>query len=561
MQNTSTPPPDPPVSGRSGLGSQRYLRLFEHLMPLVGSHDRGEIARQSCHLIAEMLDVEACSLMMVDRWQRHLELLAATHIPAEQWGSVRLPVDQGIGGKVFQEGKPLLITSNAQFRKLFGRSPEQRYQSASCVVVPLVVRGWLSGVVNVAHPRGRRAFRQRDVDLLQSAASLIAAALGHAIQNIEMMQLQRTLEDIFESLHVGILSVSRQQTVIHANRRARRLLGMSEHLQSDFEIGAVLPGTVYNVCLRLMGQSSGQEEPAQDRVRAIIGGQSILLEITVGRLRALGEGYEDHIIMIEDVTQEEEVTRLREAEAMKHCFLAVISHELRTPLAVIRGAVPMLDPARPPSAQMLAQLHELLMKNCQRLGGVVDSILDVTEIESGTFMLTRQPIDLHALLAEIVEQNRKASSAKNLQVEIDYGELDQGLMADRRRLRQVLGELFANAVKFSFNDQTIRIQVRSKAPWVEIRISDVGLKIGPSERGAIFQKFFQADSTSTRTAGGCGLGLYLAQNILRLHGGMIELLPSADEETIFVVRLPMNGSGQEEAAPAATAPSSCMAKP
>lgn len=529
----------------AGLGARRYLELFERLTPLIGAHDPDDICVRACDLIAQFLEVEACSLFWATPQRTALRLAAATHIPREKWPEIVLPLSEGICGKVFCEGKPLLIKGEGHFRKQFGRASSQRYNSSSCVIVPLEALGGVTGVLNVANPVGRRAFRERDVDLLRAAANLIGAALAAAIQASELRTLHRNLEEIFDSLHIGVLVVDGEERVSHSNQRARTLLGLDNLNGSRPALGGVLPGTIYNVCQRLMRQSGVGEEMAQDRIKAQIGGREVMMEITAGRTACcLGKSAGESLLMFEDVGQDEEVKRLREAESMKHNFLSIISHELRTPLMVIRSAVPLIDPSkgRDIEGDTLRQVHHLMLKNCNRLGDVISSILDVTEIESGTLRLNVRPLSVHELLDEVVSMQAETAAQRRLAWECQFKAARHELVADQRRLRQVFCEMVANAIKFSSPGGIISIQTRDRDPWLEVSVTNTGARIAPEQRKLVFEKFIQGNQTMTRSAGGCGLGLFLVQNLLRLHGGEIELLESAGEETTFLIRLPLQAA-------------------
>ena len=334
-------------SGHTGLGSHRYLELFKRLTPLIGGEDQEAICIDACSMIAELLEVEACSLFLANARRTGLQLAAATHIPREEWPSICLPLDlEGICSNAFNQGLPLLIKGAGQFKKQFKRNSDARYKTPSFAVVPFSVQGRVAGVVNVANPVGRRIFRQRDVDLLEAAANLIASALATAIQHCETRQIHKNLEEIFDGLHVGILSINCQGEVTHSNQRARTLLGLGGQDKICPDLATLLPGVSYNVCQRLIRQSRTESELVQDRVSVQLLGRPVMLEITISRMQCLCGEQCDSLIIFEDVGQDEEVKRLRESESMKRSFLSIISHELRTPLAVIRGALPLIDPGQ-----------------------------------------------------------------------------------------------------------------------------------------------------------------------------------------------------------------------
>jgi signal transduction histidine kinase len=545
VSQTSLAQPEDKASARSSktpanLSMQRYLRLFERLTPLISCKDYSDVCVKSCELIAEMLAVDACSLMVVADSGAYLRLAAATHIAAEHWDTITTPIVGGAAGHVIQTGDPLLINTAREFRKYFGRDPDTRYRTPSCAVIPLRVNDRLHGVINVAHPREQRSFHRRDVSLLESAAALIANALGSAIQAREAREMQTKLAEIFDSLHVGILTVDSQLRVRHGNSRALKLFGLEAKLPANLALSNALPWAVYNTCLRLLDASSADaHENSQATLDVRLNGHQRKLQITASRADHLP--HSDSLLMFDDVSKDEEVKRLREADQMKRNFMAIISHELRTPLAVIRGSIPMLRPPedKPVDPAILTRVHSLLTKNCHRLTEVVNSILDVTEIESGTLCLNRRDVAANDLLREAVEAYGENAAAKKLNWDLDLEADLVPIHADGRRLGQVLREMIHNAIKFSAMGESIHIKSRRQGDYVELELSNTGVRIEGAMRETIFEKFYQCDQSSTRAVGGCGLGLFLAQNIIRLHGGTISLLEDSGNQTTFLLRLPI----------------------
>lgn len=536
-QNTPSP-------RNAGLGEKQYLELFEQLSRLVDTEDRRQIGIRASDLIAELLDVEACSIMLLDASGAHLQLIAATHIPSSEWEKIRQPIDQGAGGTVLRTGKTEWIRNRKEFMAHFGRESTQQYGTPSCVIAPLRIKGECAGVVNVTNPRDGRAFLERDVELIEAAARLIGSALSTALQHEETIRIKKNLEDIFNSLHVGIIQVSRDGHVAQINQRARELFGLQLVKDAEsLELDEVVPLTVYNTCLRLVNRVRERRDACNEKLLLTLNGKPTTLEVKVNPMEALGLLPDANVILFEDIGQEEEVQRLREAERMKHNFLAMISHELRTPLAVIKGSVPLINPGpqqdREIPPKVLGQVHQLLSSNCGRLNDVINTILDFTEIENGTIQLNFRPVNLHELLERILAQHQDKAHAKRLAYEREWDESLPEIQADERRLASVFSELVLNAVKFSNPDQAVRIVTRRDGPWVDIEISNVGPPIDPAMQKSIFKKFFQCEHTMTRKAGGCGLGLFLVYNMARLHGGTVRLLRSEQTETTFQVRLPI----------------------
>ena len=246
-----------------------------------------------------------------------------------------------------------------------------------------------------------------------------------------------------------------------------------------------------------------------------------------------------------------ELDRLRQAEHLKLRFLETVSHELRTPLSVIWGALPLIDPDRGMEAvgDNLSHVHNLLLKNCQRLTKIVDAMLEVTELESGSVTLVCERTDLHEVLDTALARHRELAETKGVVWDIRFNATQTQIVGDRRRLDRVFGELVHNAVKFSKDGGRVTLVTRNVPGWFELAVSNRGQVIAEDDRETIFEMFSQADPSATRKAGGCGVGLFLARTLAQLHGGRVQLMKRDGDLTTFVVRLPIeeNTEGGDDA--------------
>ena len=529
------------ASSNSTIRPDRYLRLFEALGPLIGSHDAAGIFDAACKLIADLLEVEACSILMHEASNRGLILRGATHIPRKEWDSVCLPVKSGVCGRVFSTGKTLLLRKESNFAE-FDMTPRRRYGKPSCVVAPLFIDGKVRGVINIANPKRGRVFTARDVGLIEAAARLIANGIENAYLFEEKADALAHLEEILENLHIGVVALDADLHVTHGNHRFRELLLPRGTRLKGRPLKKVIGPDLFGVCRRLIQESRRRDGVSQERTELGTGGEERWFEITASVVRGSASG--ESLLMVEDVSQEEEVERLREADAMKQGFLRIISHELRTPLTVISGALPLLksccESATGSSADNLALVERLLSGNVNRLSSVINSILDVVEIENSSFKLSLQPFDLEELIADQIEHMKEQAEQKELSWQTDFAAGLPPVLGDRQRLRQTFYELFDNAIKFSPSGGTIRVETKRNGSMAEIRIANRGETIAEEDWEGVFEKFYQLDQSMTRRSGGCGLGLFLARNIMELHGGSIALVRGARDETVFELKLPLD---------------------
>ncbi|HEY0514739.1 MAG TPA: response regulator [Thermoanaerobaculia bacterium] len=246
-----------------------------------------------------------------------------------------------------------------------------------------------------------------------------------------------------------------------------------------------------------------------------------------------------------------DVEEQKRIEQMKNDFVSVVSHELRTPLTSIRGSLGLIAGgvagALPDKARTLV---EIAAKNCERLVRLINDILDVEKIESGKMSFRFAPVDLMPLIEHAVESNR--SYAEGLQVELRITRAVDGVRvwADADRLQQVIINLLSNAAKFSPRGGVVEVAVTRRGGEARVEVTDHGKGIAPEFRPRIFERFAQADSSSTREKGGTGLGLSISRAIVERHRGRIAFA-SQPGSTTFFFDLPEWGALTAEGEPGA----------
>lgn len=240
------------------------------------------------------------------------------------------------------------------------------------------------------------------------------------------------------------------------------------------------------------------------------------------------------ILTIEDVTDQ------RRAVRMKDEFVSTVSHELRTPLTSIRGALAVLgrkaegslDPA---SQQMLA----MASKNAERLTALINDILDIEKLGSGTLAMRDDAVDLGQVLRDACDQNRPFAEAHGAKLELDLNAEPLRVVGDHGRLLQAVTNLVSNACKFSPPETTVSISGDRQDNSAEIRVRDQGAGVPAEFRPHIFRRFAQADPAHNSGAVGTGLGLAITKAIVERHQGEIGFTSDADEGTCFWIRLPL----------------------
>ena len=227
-----------------------------------------------------------------------------------------------------------------------------------------------------------------------------------------------------------------------------------------------------------------------------------------------------------------------EASRLKEEFLATVSHELRTPLNAVVGWSRLLR-----SGQLdgdgVSHAIEVIERNAAAQRQIIEDLLDVSRIVTGKLRISTQPVDLLLVIHGAIDAVRPAAEAKEIKISTHVEAPDLIVRADMERLQQIFWNLLANAVKFTPHDGVVDVYLERSDSLAEIRIEDSGPGIPVAFLPHIFERFSQADGSSTRKHGGLGLGLAIVRHLVELHGGTVSAA-NRDEKggAILTVRLP-----------------------
>ena len=235
-----------------------------------------------------------------------------------------------------------------------------------------------------------------------------------------------------------------------------------------------------------------------------------------------------------------DVSERRRAERLKDEFVATVSHELRTPLTSIVGSLALLvgcwSEKLPQSA---ARLLDVAYANSQRLGRLVNDILDMEKIEVGHTTFNLRKVEVRSLVAQVIEDNRGYANHFSVHVELGAGAAEVYANADPDRLAQAIANLLSNAIKFSIAGGVVRITVEDNGDNLRIVVRDHGPGIPDDFKPHLFEKFAQADATDARQKGGTGLGLSIVKQIVERLGGKAGFEDANGDGAVFYVDLPM----------------------
>ncbi|MGB8510315.1 MAG: ATP-binding protein, partial [Pyrinomonadaceae bacterium] len=254
---------------------------------------------------------------------------------------------------------------------------------------------------------------------------------------------------------------------------------------------------------------------------------------TVGEI----EGILVHAVEVTEQVRSRQ--RVEEASRIKDEFLATLSHELRTPLTAILGWARMLSGGQL-DERHTARALETIERNAIAQSQLIEDILDVSRVITGKLRLEVQPVDLNALIESSIDAVLPAADAKSIRLQRVFDAGASIISGDPARLQQVIWNLLSNAIKFTPKEGTVQIKLERVNSYVEMTVTDNGQGIDANVLPYIFERFRQADSTSTRKHSGLGLGLAIVRHLVETHGGTVEAASAGQGQgATFTVSLPL----------------------
>lgn len=334
------------------------------------------------------------------------------------------------------------------------------------------------------------------------------------------------LQSIITSVDEGLLIIDRNQHILLINDAAERLLGLR---RKDF---ARLPDIsrepqIIEAFLSVL--TKGQRASVRlERARGI---HKRILRLQTAPLRFSDDRVEGVVGAFIDITQ------LERLEGIRQAFLANVSHELRTPLTSITAYTEtLLDGGLDDKDNSLRFLHTI-QRNAERMRNLVNDISELSLIESGAVQLQFDRVLLRSVVNEVFTGLAPRSQQQQVQLRNDVPE-DQSVIADRRRLEQILTNLVDNAIKFNKPQGEVVVSASSDDDFIEIRVRDTGVGIAPEHLPRVFERFYRVDKARSRELGGTGLGLAIVKHLTRAHGGDAEVQSEPGKGCDFIIKLP-----------------------
>ncbi len=242
-----------------------------------------------------------------------------------------------------------------------------------------------------------------------------------------------------------------------------------------------------------------------------------------------GERVDGAVVVTDDVSER------RRLEAIRRDFVANISHELKTPV----GALGLLADTivAEDDAVVVRRLAERMTVEAFRVGRIIDDLLDLSRIEAEESP-TREPVPVHAVVAEAIERVRPLASARGIAVDHHDVPRWHTVKGDRRQLVSALANLLDNACKYSDGGSTVEVRSWEEGDVVEVEVRDHGIGIPARDLERVFERFYRVDRARSRETGGTGLGLAIVRHVATNHNGDVHVASREGEGSVFTLRVP-----------------------
>ncbi|OGC10925.1 hypothetical protein A3K48_00050 [candidate division WOR-1 bacterium RIFOXYA12_FULL_52_29] len=239
----------------------------------------------------------------------------------------------------------------------------------------------------------------------------------------------------------------------------------------------------------------------------------------------------------------EDIKKLREVDQIKTEFFSMISHELRTPLTLVKGYLSLLFTGKiGPLAPEQIKTVGIITRQSDHLQTLIESILDISRLEVGkSIPLSKTPMSIKTVLEKTVEALKLQAEGKKIELAANISDFLPTIIGDETKINRIFSNILGNALKFTPEGGKVTVNAFVEDSQIKVEVIDNGIGISQENLAKVFNKFFQADSSITRTAGGMGMGMAIAKELVELHGGKIMAESSGlGKGSKFTFTLPIN---------------------
>ena len=501
-------------------GARRLERRLKELetLALIGRSvtvmlDVDKVLTTVVEAAVRLTEAEEGSLLLLDDESGELTMRASKNFDEEFARTFRLRTDDSLAGSVIASGEPVFLDESAP------QKIKTSYLVHSLIYVPLRVRGRTIGVLGVDNRKAGRTLTREDVTVMLAMADYAAIAIENARLYTRSEESRSKLETVLGQTENGVIVVDPDHRLLLINRAAQEAFGVDGDLLGR-SVAEAFDDPRLLALIREPGRQARREE----------------IELADGRTlnaqRTAIQGVGEAIIL-------QDITHLKELDRIKSEFVTTVSHDLRSPLTAILGYSQLIGRAGSLNEQQQEFVRRVQL-SVEQITELVTDLLDLGKIEAGLDN-ARERTPVGVLARYSVEGLRVAAESRGLKLDLSLPDELPMVMGSPIRLRQMIGNLIENAIKYTPSGGHVRVEGEAEAEQVILRVRDDGPGIPPADQPYLFDKFYRASNVPDDLSG-TGLGLSIVKSIVDNHGGRIWVESKLGEGTTFTVVLPAPAS-------------------
>jgi len=471
--------------------------------------DLDEVLTAVVEAAVSLTEAEEGSLLLLDEETGELYMRASKNFDEEFVHTFRLHVQDSLAGQVISSGEPIMLDEGAP------QKIKTSYLVHSLLYVPMRVRGRVIGVLGVDNRKAGRSLTREDLMVIMAMADYAAIAIENA-QLYHRSEVERIqFETVLTETENAVIVLDPEHRLLLINQAAREAF----HVDGDY-LGRSIVEAFDDPRLLGLIRAPGNQPRREE------------IELEDGRVF---NAQRTPIPQVGQAIVMHDITHLKELDRIKSEFVTTVSHDLRSPLTAILGYIELVE-----RAGVLNERQKEFVQRVQMSVGqittLVTDLLDLGRIEAG-LDTTKETTPITVLARYAVEGLRTAAERKGVTLESSLPEELPMVTGDPIRLRQMIGNLIDNAIKYTPAGGTVTIDARAEGDQVILRVSDTGPGIPPADQPYLFDKFFRASNIPDDTPG-TGLGLSIVKSIVDGHNGRIWVSSRLGEGTVFTVVMP-----------------------
>jgi len=527
-----------------------YQRTVKEITKLVSTViDLETMFRLIDRTIVRVMCLKSASVLLLEEKEDHYVVEKVNGLPQATLGikvQRNNPMIEYLGlqadAVVKDEIKSLMGSDSAtpEQKVRLGQVFSEMTKFDAAVSIPSFSRGRLVGVLNLGEKLSGEPYSPEDLEMLLTLASEAGIAIENSKLYRDVTETKDYLNRLIEHSDDAIITVDLEGKVMSWNRGAVKIFGY----EASEILGRDLPVFDNNETMNMVNRAVAREEiKTAEVVKKAKSGMEVPLAVTASPIVGAKGNVMGLSLILKDISE------IKRMEIMKSEFLAGISNELRTPITPIIEYVDILkEKLKGPLNTEQEQMLESIDRQVVQLNRLIDSLMELTEVESGTPIdVKKDLVSINKIVDDVLGSFGPQFKEREFSVEKRMPEVVT-VMADRNKLIRLFSNLIGNSIKFTPNRGRITVKCDYlDNRYIEVAVEDSGIGVERQYLERIFDKFFQVDISYARRKGGVGLGLAIAKKIVEAHGGNIHAESEGNGRGLKVVfRLPIESTANNK---------------